>query len=135
MHGGLFSARSAELVRSARVPVIRVARSRIPGSDREVKVDITMGVSSGARAVAFVQRQVQAMPPLRPLVLVLKALLKQHGLNEPRLGGLSSYCLLNMVRRGPPALCRSSHFPLPRGLCSATPHLVGRQQLLLVSMA
>jgi non-canonical poly(A) RNA polymerase PAPD5/7 len=97
VRGGLFTTSASVLIRSARVPVIRVTSSRIPGSDREVKVDISMGVSNGARAVAFVQRQVQAMPPLRPLVLVLKALLKQHNLNEARLGGLSSYCLLNMV--------------------------------------
>lgn len=97
IRGGLFTNRDSPLIRSARVPVIRVSESRIPGSDRTIKVDISMGVSNGARAVSFVQRQVQAMPPLRPLVLVLKALLKQHNLNEARLGGLSSYCLLNMV--------------------------------------
>jgi DNA polymerase sigma len=37
------------------------------------------------------------MPALRPLVLVLKALLKQNGLNEAAVGGLSSYALGNMV--------------------------------------
>ena len=99
VRGGLFRMRDSEIIRHARVPLICVKAARIPGGEREVKVDISMGVSNGARAVAFVQRQVQAMPPLRPLVLVLKALLKQYNLNEARKGGLSSYCLLNMVRR------------------------------------
>ena len=36
-------------------------------------------------------------PPLRCLVLVLKALLKEAHLNERATGGLGSYCLLNLV--------------------------------------
>lgn len=36
-------------------------------------------------------------PALRPLALVLKAFLKQRGLNEAATGGLSSYSLCNMV--------------------------------------
>lgn len=35
--------------------------------------------------------------PLRPLLLLLKAFLKQRGLNESHQGGLSSFSLLNMV--------------------------------------
>jgi DNA polymerase sigma len=41
--------------------------------------------------------QVRALPPLRPLVLVIKAMLKEAGLNEVFTGGLSSYSLVNMV--------------------------------------
>jgi DNA polymerase sigma len=41
--------------------------------------------------------QVSALPPLRPLVLVIKAMLKEAGLNEVFTGGLSSYSLVNMV--------------------------------------
>jgi non-canonical poly(A) RNA polymerase PAPD5/7 len=40
----------------------------------------------------------QALPALRPLVLVVKALLKDAGLNDAGSGGLSSYGLINMVR-------------------------------------
>jgi hypothetical protein len=40
---------------------------------------------------------VLALPPLRPLVLVTKALLKEAGLNEVFTGGLSSYSLINMT--------------------------------------
>jgi hypothetical protein len=38
-----------------------------------------------------------ALPPLRPLVLLLKVLLKQASLNEVFSGGLSSWSLINMV--------------------------------------
>jgi len=41
--------------------------------------------------------QVTALPPLRPLVLTAKALLKEAGLNEVFTGGLSSYSLFNMA--------------------------------------
>lgn len=44
------------------------------------------------------QAQLQALPPLRPLLLVLKASLQQQGLDNAADGGLSSYSLLNMVR-------------------------------------
>ena len=38
-----------------------------------------------------------ALPPLRPLVLVLKVLLKQAAMNEVFTGGISSWSLINMV--------------------------------------
>lgn len=41
--------------------------------------------------------QARALPPMRPLVLVLKAYLKSCGLNDVAYGGLSSYSLCNMV--------------------------------------
>jgi hypothetical protein len=63
----------------------------------ELPVDLSLGVENGAAAVSFMTRQVQALPPLRPLVLVIKAMLKEAGLNEVFTGGLSSYSLVNMV--------------------------------------
>lgn len=41
--------------------------------------------------------QLTSMPPLRALVLVIKALLKEAGLNEVFVGGLSSYSVTLMV--------------------------------------
>jgi DNA polymerase sigma len=38
--------------------------------------DISMGAENGAQAVDFVRRQVLAVPPLRPLCLVIKAFLR-----------------------------------------------------------
>lgn len=41
--------------------------------------------------------QINAYPPLAPLVLVLKVYLRSCGLNEVANGGLSSFSLTNMV--------------------------------------
>jgi hypothetical protein len=66
---------------------------------RGVPADISLGAGNGAAAVDFVRRQVLAVPPLRPLTLVLKAMLREKGLNEVFTGGVSSYTLVNMVRQ------------------------------------
>ncbi|KAK9832493.1 hypothetical protein WJX81_001948 [Elliptochloris bilobata] len=82
--------RGKPLVISARVPIIKC---RLAGSaGRTVAVDISLGVANGAAAVGFMSRAVAAVPGLRPLVLVVKALLKQWRMNEVFRGGLSSYC-------------------------------------------
>lgn len=44
--------------------------------------DISLGTANGARAVFYVCSQLQALPALRPLVLAVKAFLRQRGLNE-----------------------------------------------------
>lgn len=43
------------------------------------------------------KKQVAALPPLRPLALIAKAVLKEAGLNQVFTGGLSSYCTTLMV--------------------------------------
>ena len=43
------------------------------------------------------KQQVAALPPLRPLALIAKAVLKEAGLNQVFTGGLSSYCTTLMV--------------------------------------
>jgi hypothetical protein len=67
-------------------------------------------------------RQVRALPPLRPLVLAAKALLKEAGLNEVFTGGLSSYSLLNMAVAH---LQCEGLSPDPRAASSAEGALVG----------
>ena len=79
------------LVIKARVPIIK-CKLRLG-----VQVDVSLGAANGAAAVEYVQRQVVALPPLRPLVLVVKAVLKEAGLNEVFRGGLSSYCTTLMA--------------------------------------
>ncbi len=85
------------LIGNARVPIIkcRLAGARGGGGGgggggRSVAVDISLGVANGAAAVAWVAGAAAAVPALRPLVLVVKALLKQWRLNEVFKGGLSS---------------------------------------------
>ncbi|KXZ42112.1 hypothetical protein GPECTOR_202g374 [Gonium pectorale] len=62
-----------------------------------VCVDVSMSDDSGPRAARYMVQQCRAYPPLKPLVLVLKAYLKACRLNEVNSGGLSSYSLTNMV--------------------------------------
>lgn len=64
---------------------------------RTMAADISLGVANGAAAVHWVRRQILAVPPLRPLTLVVKALLRDKGMNEVYTGGLGSYAVVNMV--------------------------------------
>eukprot|EP00798_Chlamydomonas_sp_ICE-L_P023080 gene23080-30272_t len=80
------------LIPGAKVPLVKIT----VGSP-SLQVDISVGVANGASAVGLIQRAATLMPPLRPLCLVLKALLKESDLNEVFTGGLSSYTLVNMV--------------------------------------
>jgi DNA polymerase sigma len=60
-------------------------------------VDISLGAINGACAVRLMTAACEELPPLRPLALAVKALLKERRLNEVWTGGLSSYSLVNMV--------------------------------------
>lgn len=87
-----------DLIATAKVPILST-KLRPPGHGmHSIAADVSLGVPNGLRTVALVQRQLQALPPLRPLMLVLKAALRQAGLGDARSGGLSSYSLLNLVR-------------------------------------
>ncbi|KXZ49555.1 hypothetical protein GPECTOR_20g409 [Gonium pectorale] len=70
---------------------------RAGGGGWRLAADISIGAANGVAAVALVQRAIAALPPLRPLCLVVKALLKEAGLNEVFTGGVSSYALVNML--------------------------------------
>ncbi|KFM25079.1 Poly(A) RNA polymerase protein 2 [Auxenochlorella protothecoides] len=83
----------AELI-DARVPIIKCCMAAAGG----LHVDISLGTANGAAAARYIRAQVLAMPPLRPLCLVIKALLRQKGFNQVFTGGISSYSLCNMVR-------------------------------------
>lgn len=58
------------------------------------------------------QAQVQALPPLQPLVLVLKTALQLNDLGNAGEGSLSSYSLLTMVRTCLPPFCALSLLPM-----------------------
>ncbi|GLI71495.1 hypothetical protein VaNZ11_016710 [Volvox africanus] len=95
--------RSYEVIH-AKVPIVKAVLLPLDENDRPMQngglhlaMDISMGAETGLTGVAMVQRAVALLPPLRPLCLVVKALLKETGLNEVFTGGLSSYCLVNMM--------------------------------------
>ena len=78
----------------AKVPIIKC---RINLGEHGVAADISLGALNGAAAVELIRKQVLAVPPLRPLTLIIKALLREKGLKEVFSGGLSSYTITNMV--------------------------------------
>ena len=59
--------------------------------------DVSFDVESGLRTGKLVRSYIDAMPPLRPLVLVLKFFLSQRGLNETFTGGVGSFMMQMMV--------------------------------------
>jgi non-canonical poly(A) RNA polymerase PAPD5/7 len=76
----------------AKLPIIKCVEAATG-----LQMDVALGAANGCRAVDLVTAAVHANPPLRPLVLVLKALLAQQGLNEVYTGGVGSYTLLTLV--------------------------------------
>lgn len=60
-------------------------------------VDITVNGADGVPTIALVKEYLKTMPALRPLVLLIKSLLEQHGLHSAQSSGLSSYCAICMV--------------------------------------
>ena len=96
--------RGLEILSNAKVPIIKTSLVGLgsPGGGSSLAypplaADISIGVANGAAAVAMVRRAVIDLPPLRPLCLALKSLLRENSLNEVYQGGLSSYSLVNMV--------------------------------------
>ncbi|GAX75766.1 hypothetical protein CEUSTIGMA_g3209.t1 [Chlamydomonas eustigma] len=89
--------RNMELIAKAKVPIIKVMLVGISKGMPPIPVDISMGVANGATAVSMVRRAVLDLPPLLPLCLVIKALLRESRLNEVYSGGLSSYSIVNMI--------------------------------------
>lgn len=65
-----------------------------------VAIDISVGARNGVDAVGLILQWCDAMPPLRPLVLLLKAMTSYYEfLNCVYFKGVSSFCLVIMVGR------------------------------------
>ena len=82
---------NVQFVRHAKVPILKVAL------EDQVMMDISINDETCMRAASFVLEKVRRNPALRPLCLVLKAILKAYHLGEVRDGGLGGYSLTNMV--------------------------------------
>lgn len=67
--------------------------------DVDVIVDITHinDQHKGIECIQLVKSYLHQYPQLKPILLVLKNLLKLHKLNDPYSGGLSSYGLLLLI--------------------------------------
>ena len=83
---------SLELVESARIPIVKYVDKACG-----IPVDVSFDVEGGLRTGRLVRDLQDAMPALRPLVLVLKFFLAQRGLNETFTGGVGSFMMQMMV--------------------------------------
>lgn len=78
-----------------RCPVFRPDHMQnVAGS---LNFDLGINNTDGFEAVAIINSYLTNMPALRPLVLVLKSLLKQRKLNSAASSGLSSYAATCMA--------------------------------------
>lgn len=62
-----------------------------------ISFDVSFDLQSGPEAAKFIKDALDAVPPLKPLCLVLKIFLQQRELNEVYSGGIGSYALLVML--------------------------------------
>mmetsp|Transcript_11602 Transcript_11602/g.18594 ORF Transcript_11602/g.18594 Transcript_11602/m.18594 type:complete len:425 (-) Transcript_11602:233-1507(-) len=81
-----------EVIAKARVPIIKF-KDAASGLD----VDISFNQSSGLDAIPYMHDEMESLPAVKPLTLVLKLFLSVRKLNEPFHGGVGSFLLQSMV--------------------------------------
>ena len=85
----------AQGIYTAKVPIVK---AHTTGDDRTgFALDLTVGATNGLTAVDWIKARVAEFPELRPLVLVLKHLLKTHGLDDASTGGCGGYLLVSLA--------------------------------------
>eukprot|EP00873_Tetraselmis_striata_P035982 jgi/Tetstr1/456246/TSEL_043007.t1 len=83
------------VIRRARTPLIKFEYST---KQYKVPVDVAFPATDRSSTVRdWTRAKMAEQPLLRPMVLLLKALLLQHGLSSPASGGLGGYSLINMT--------------------------------------
>ncbi len=70
---------SAQIIAKAKVPIIK-----FEDTQSGVNFDISFDAANGPEAAEYVRALMQKLPPMRPLVLILKVFLHQRELNEVR---------------------------------------------------
>ncbi|OQR92771.1 PAP-associated domain-containing protein 5-like [Achlya hypogyna] len=92
-----------QVIERTTIPLVKVTTAAVPtscgGAQGVIQLDISFDQPQhrGVETCVFVQRLVAVLPELPPLMLVLKQLLLEHGLNDSYTGGLSSYGLTIML--------------------------------------
>ena len=61
-------------------------------------IDLSANAPDGVRNSGVARAMLASFPGLRPLLLVLKTFVQQHGLHKTKDGGLGSYCLFVMAQ-------------------------------------
>eukprot|EP01128_Nolandella_sp_AFSM9_P006152 TRINITY_DN3100_c0_g1_i1.p1 TRINITY_DN3100_c0_g1~~TRINITY_DN3100_c0_g1_i1.p1 ORF type:complete len:524 (-),score=99.67 TRINITY_DN3100_c0_g1_i1:22-1521(-) len=77
---------------ATKVPILKFVEK-----ESKLAVDIAVGITAGVANTEIVKDLLCTHSDLRSLVLVIKFLLKQRGLNDTFLGGIGSYTLVIMV--------------------------------------
>lgn len=81
-----------ELVEKTRIPLVKFTVA-----DTNISVDVSFNQPTGPPAAILMKRYLDALPPLRPLTIVLKYFLAARGLNEPYTGGVGSFMLQLLI--------------------------------------
>lgn len=67
----------AQVVAKARVPIIKFEEK-----ESAINFDISFDVANGPVAAGFVRELMTKLPPMRPLLFILKIFLQQREMNE-----------------------------------------------------
>ena len=81
---------------------IRLIRARVPilkatCSATGINIDISVNRKNGYEAADMIKKILSRHKILRPIIIILKILLKMNKLNEPHTGGMSSFLLFHLV--------------------------------------
>ena len=81
---------------------IRLIRARVPilkatCTKTEISVDISVNRHNGYQAADLIKKIISRHKILKPMIIIIKILLKIHSLNESHTGGMSSFLLFHLV--------------------------------------
>lgn len=85
---------SIEVIDKARVPIIKLVAKE---SKMQVDISFLTATEDAVDSRAMIKDLIARYPPVRPLIIVLKAYLKQRSLNDTYTGGVGSYLLVLMA--------------------------------------
>lgn len=81
-----------QVVGKAKVPIIKFVEK-----ESSVNFDISFDVPNGPIAAGFVRDLMDTLPPMKPLVLVLKIFLQQRAFNEVSCPNTALQCALHCM--------------------------------------
>lgn len=81
-----------EVILKTKVPLVKFTYG-----PTNTSVDVSFLKAAGPEAATLIKTYMDAMPPLRPLIFVLKYFLAARVLNEPYSGGVGSFMLQLMI--------------------------------------
>ena len=81
-----------EVIPNTKIPLVKFTHA-----PTGLSVDVSFVKETGPQAAVLMKTFMEALPPLRPLIFVLKYFLAARVLNEPYSGGVGSYMLQLMI--------------------------------------